>query len=122
MNTKQILKECGGFSDECLAPVTVGTAKALCKQICQLEADLNTALIERNNAEKREYEVLGRANALEAELKATQARLVASDELLREEFAQRQDALTWLTSAQRQAYQNHLNKGLRLSLTPVDNT
>lgn len=40
--------------------------------------------------------VLGRANALEAELKATQARLDASDELLREEFAQRQDALATL--------------------------
>ncbi|MBU0703810.1 MAG: hypothetical protein KKC18_08075 [Chloroflexi bacterium] len=66
------------------------------KQISRLEADFNDAMIERNNAEKREYEVLGRANALEAELKATQARLDASDELLREEFAQRQDALATL--------------------------
>jgi len=45
--------------------------------------DLERLTTERDNAEKREYEVLGRANALEAELKATQARLVASDELLR---------------------------------------
>jgi len=52
--------------------------------------------LERNNAEKREYEVLGRANALEAELKATQARFDASEELLREEFAQRQDVLATL--------------------------
>ena len=58
--------------------------------------DLERLTTERDNAEKREYEVLGRANALEAELKATQARLVASDELLREEFAQRQDALATL--------------------------
>lgn len=42
--------------------------------------DLERLTTERDNAEKREYEVLGRANALEAELKATQARLVASDE------------------------------------------
>ena len=96
MDTKQILAECSGFSDECLAPVKVGTVKALCKQISRLEADFNDALVERNNAEKREYEVLGRANALETELKATQARLDASDELLREEFAQRQDALATL--------------------------
>lgn len=58
--------------------------------------DLERLTTERDNAEKREYEVLGRANALEAELKATQARLVASDELLREEFAQRQEALATL--------------------------
>ena len=58
--------------------------------------DLERLTTERDNAEKREYEVLGRANALEAELKATQARLVASDKLLREEFAQRQDALATL--------------------------
>lgn len=52
--------------------------------------------MERDNAEKREYEVLGRANALEAELKATNKRLDISDELLREEFAQKQDALARL--------------------------
>jgi len=83
------------------------------KQISRLEADFNDALIERNNAEKREHEVLGRANALEAELKATQARLDASDELMREEFSQRQDAITYLTQKQRQEYQAHLNAGMR---------
>lgn len=41
------------------------------------EAYVDELLRERNNAEKREYEVLGRANALEAELKATRARLDA---------------------------------------------
>ncbi len=116
MDTKQILAECSGFSDECLAPVKVGTVKALCKQISRLEADFNDALIERNNAEKREHEVLGRANALEAELKATQARLDASDQLLREEFAQREDAITHLTPEQRQEYQAHLNAGMRKML------
>lgn len=59
-------------------------------------AEIERLTAERDNAEKREYEVLGRANALEAELKATQARLDASDKLLREEFAQRQDALATL--------------------------
>lgn len=51
---------------------------------------------ERNNAEKREFELLGRTNFLEAELKATRARLSVSDELLREEFAQKSDALATL--------------------------
>ena len=51
---------------------------------------------ERNNAEKREFELLGRTNFLEAELKATRARLSVSDELLREEFAQKSDALAVL--------------------------
>ena len=53
----------------------VGTVKALCKQISRLEADLNAVQVERNHAEMREYEILGRANALEVELKATRARL-----------------------------------------------
>lgn len=46
--------------------------------------DLERLTTERDNAEKREYEVLGRANALEAELKATQARLVAALATLRD--------------------------------------
>jgi hypothetical protein len=33
--------------------------------VSRLEADFYDALVKRNNAEKREYEVLGRANALE---------------------------------------------------------
>lgn len=104
------------------------------KQIIRLEADFNDALIERNNAEKREYEILGRANALEAKLKealrdlelqdelikkqgrdicSLNERLDACDELLREEFAQRQDAITYLTPEQRQEYQSHLSAGMR---------
>ena len=66
--------------------------------------DLERLTTERDNAEKREYEVLGRANALEAELKATQARLVASDELLREEFAQRQDHGNYVRHLKETAY------------------
>jgi len=66
------------------------------KHACQMARERDEMMVERNNAERREYEVLSRANALEAELKATQARLDASDELLREEFAQRQDALATL--------------------------
>ena len=68
---------------------------------------------ERDNAEKREYELLGRANALDAELNATRERLDASDELLREEFAQRQDAIAYLTPEQRMEYQAHLNAATR---------
>lgn len=77
-----------------------------CAEIARLTAD-------RDNAEKREYELLGRANALEAELKATRARLDASDDLLREEFAQRQDAIAYLTPEQRMEYQAHLNAAAR---------
>lgn len=66
------------------------------KHACQMARERDEMMVERNNAEKREHEVLGRANALEAELKATHARLDASDKMLREEFAQRQDALAML--------------------------
>lgn len=47
-------------------------------------ARANEKLLEmdRNNAEKREYEVLGRANALEAELAATQYSLKLNEELI----------------------------------------
>lgn len=55
--------------------------------------ELKSLRIERDNAEKREYEAIGRANALAGELKATMARLDTSNELLEEEFAQRQDAI-----------------------------
>lgn len=51
---------------------------------------------ERNNAEKREYDLLGRANALAVELKATQARLATYEELLRDEIALRRDLLAAL--------------------------
>ena len=57
---------------------------------------LDRLIKERNNAEKREFELLGRVNLLEAELKATRERLSVSDELLREEFAQKSDALAVL--------------------------
>ena len=66
------------------------------KHACQMARERDEMIVERNNAEKREYEVLGRANALEAELRATQARLDASDELLREEFERRQVAYATL--------------------------
>lgn len=57
---------------------------------------LDRLIKERNNAEKREFELLGRVNFLEAELKSTRERLSISDELLREEFAQKSDALAVL--------------------------
>lgn len=72
------------------------TAKLLMAIASTLESGLAAAVAERDNAERREYEVLGRANALEGELRATQARLDTSDELLREEFAIRQDLLATL--------------------------
>ena len=62
------------------------------KHACKMAKERDLMMVERNNAEKQAWEILGRANALEAELKATQRRLDTSDELLREEFAKRQDA------------------------------
>lgn len=55
------------------------------KHSCKMARERDEMLVERNNAEKREYEILGRANSL-------QKRLDISDSLLREEFAKRQDA------------------------------
>jgi hypothetical protein len=66
------------------------------EQAIDFDNTVDRLIAERNNAEKREYAALGRANFLEAELKATRARLAVSDELLREEFAQKADALATL--------------------------
>ena len=41
-----------------------------------IESQLNELITERNNAEKREFEILGRANALEAEIERLRAALV----------------------------------------------
>ena len=55
--------------------------------INEMRAQIIRLTHERNNAEKREYEVLGRADRLARELAATNKRLDKTDELLREERA-----------------------------------
>lgn len=51
-----------------------------------------------------------------AEINSLKARLDSCDELLREEFARRQDAITFLSPEQRVEYQKHITAIMRASL------